>query len=185
MNAIYLSAAETAKLIRGALKRSFPGVKFSVRSKTYSGGASINVDWTDGPTDRMVAAVTGQFAGGRFDGSIDLKIGVSHWLKPDGTAVVASSQGTEGSLGCIPAQREWMPEPDCKLVHFCADFVFTNRKLSPQLADRILAAAVRKWGKLDVTTHVSTYDGSAHFQGGWDDERRVHEIASRFMSVRG
>lgn len=36
----YLSCAETAKLLRQALKESFPGVKFSVRSSVYSGGAN-------------------------------------------------------------------------------------------------------------------------------------------------
>ena len=46
----YLTAAETAKLIRKALKASFPGVKFSVRSKSYSMGASVNVSYIDGPS---------------------------------------------------------------------------------------------------------------------------------------
>ena len=39
----YFTCAETAKLIRQSLKEAFPGVKFSVRSSTYSGGASIDV----------------------------------------------------------------------------------------------------------------------------------------------
>ncbi len=39
----YLSCAETAKMIRQVLKESFPGVKFSVKSSTYSMGASITV----------------------------------------------------------------------------------------------------------------------------------------------
>ena len=32
----FISAADTAKLVRKALKVSFPGVKFSVISNTYS-----------------------------------------------------------------------------------------------------------------------------------------------------
>lgn len=40
MEKTYQSCAETAKLLRQALKESFPGVKFSVRSSTYAGGAS-------------------------------------------------------------------------------------------------------------------------------------------------
>ena len=39
----YLTCAETAKLARAALKQAFPGVRFSVRSDTYAGGASIHV----------------------------------------------------------------------------------------------------------------------------------------------
>ena len=43
MSTDYLSAAETAKIIRRALTDAFPNVKFYVRSDSYSGGASIDV----------------------------------------------------------------------------------------------------------------------------------------------
>lgn len=69
----YISCTDTAKLVRKALKQSFKGIKFSVRSKTYSGGASIDISWTDGPTTKQVDEVAGQFAGATFDGMIDLK----------------------------------------------------------------------------------------------------------------
>lgn len=38
-----LTCAETAKLVRKELKKHFPGQKFSVRSHTYAGGASISI----------------------------------------------------------------------------------------------------------------------------------------------
>ena len=69
----YLSCAETAKLVRAALKESFPGVKFAVRSSVYSGGASINIRYTDGPTYEQVKAVAGMFEGSYFDGMTDYK----------------------------------------------------------------------------------------------------------------
>jgi hypothetical protein len=69
----YLSCVETATLIRQALKEAFPGVKFGVRSHDYSGGASINVVWTDGPNADQVEAVAKVFQGGYFDGMQDLK----------------------------------------------------------------------------------------------------------------
>lgn len=72
-NREYLSCAETAKLIRAALKESFPGVKFSVRSSVYSGGASININYVDGPTYEQVKAVAGMFEGSYFDGMTDYK----------------------------------------------------------------------------------------------------------------
>ena len=53
----YLSCAETAKYVRIALKNYFPGVKFSVRSNIYSGGASIDVSWVFGPTTKEVDTV--------------------------------------------------------------------------------------------------------------------------------
>jgi Large polyvalent protein associated domain 29 len=50
-----LSAAETAVLVRKALRTAHTGVKFRVRSSSYAGGASIDVSWTDGPTTPQVA----------------------------------------------------------------------------------------------------------------------------------
>jgi hypothetical protein len=41
----HLSTAETAALMRKALKTAFPNVKFSVVSKVYTGGSSINVSY--------------------------------------------------------------------------------------------------------------------------------------------
>lgn len=78
----YLSAAETAKLVREALKECYPGVKFSVRSSTYSMGASIDVCWTDGPSQAEIDALVSPYQGADFDGMQDLKThrpGV--WLK--------------------------------------------------------------------------------------------------------
>lgn len=46
----YLTLADTAALVRATLAREFPGTKFWVRSKSYSGGSSINVYW-DGIVD--------------------------------------------------------------------------------------------------------------------------------------
>jgi hypothetical protein len=76
----YLTCAETAKLARQALKEAFPGVKFSVRSNAYSGGASINIRWTDGPNAKQVEAVAGKMEGSYFDGMIDYKGSISHMI---------------------------------------------------------------------------------------------------------
>lgn len=72
-NRQYLSCAETAKLVRAALKESFPGVKFSVKSSVYSGGASIGIRYIDGPNIDQVKAVTSMFEGSYFDGMTDYK----------------------------------------------------------------------------------------------------------------
>jgi hypothetical protein len=49
------------------LKRSFPGVKFSVTSD-YS---SLNIKWTDGPTSDQLNDVVGRFDIGRSDTQTD------------------------------------------------------------------------------------------------------------------
>lgn len=69
----YIPVTETAKLIRQALKENFKGIKFSVRSSSYAGGASIDVSWFDGPCDPDVERVVKQFQGATFDASIDLQ----------------------------------------------------------------------------------------------------------------
>lgn len=69
----YISCADTAKLIRKELKTNFPGIKFSVRSNTYAGGASIDVKWTDGPSRPDVEKIVKIFQGSTFDSSIDLR----------------------------------------------------------------------------------------------------------------
>jgi len=67
----YFSCAETAKLVRQSLKEAYAGVKLSVRSSTYSGGASIDVSWIDGPNAAQVESITKGFRAAYFDGSID------------------------------------------------------------------------------------------------------------------
>lgn len=69
----YISQTETNKLIRKVLKESFPGVKFSVRGKSYAGGGSTNIGWTDGPNAKQVESLISVFEGSYFDGMIDYK----------------------------------------------------------------------------------------------------------------
>lgn len=69
----YFTCAETATFVRQALKEAFPTQKFTVRSKVYSGGASITVGWLDGMTEYEVNQVVQRFSGADFDGMIDLK----------------------------------------------------------------------------------------------------------------
>jgi hypothetical protein len=73
MSVKYLTCAETAALVRQSLKEAFARVKFTVRSKTYSGGASLSIGWTDGPNVAQVEAVVMRFKGSYFDGGIDYK----------------------------------------------------------------------------------------------------------------
>lgn len=69
METVYVSCKDSAKLIREALKKAFPTVKFSVRISHYG---AVDIHWTDGATQRQVEAVTNYYKGSTFDGSIDL-----------------------------------------------------------------------------------------------------------------
>lgn len=57
----YLTVAKIAENVRVNLKTVFAGQKFSVRSKSFSGGDDINVAWTNGPTKRMVKMETSKY----------------------------------------------------------------------------------------------------------------------------
>jgi hypothetical protein len=61
-----------SKNLRALLKKNFPGVKFSVRSSSFSGGSSIDIRWTDGPTRAAVDAIADQFSQGSFNGMEDI-----------------------------------------------------------------------------------------------------------------
>lgn len=73
---VYISQTETNRLIRKVLKESFPGVKFSVRTR----GGSTNINWTDGPNQKQVESLISVFEGSYFDGMIDYKGSRYAWL---------------------------------------------------------------------------------------------------------
>lgn len=65
------SSANCATAIREELKKEFPNVKFSVKSSNFSGGDSVNVEWSNGPTTLEVSKFTSKYQYGRFDGMTD------------------------------------------------------------------------------------------------------------------
>lgn len=193
MEKTYLSCAETAKLVRAALKKAFPATKFSVRSDTYSGGASIDVGWTDGPCSAAVEPVAKQFCGGRFDGMIDLKTSVTSWLAPDGSAIVATDDGTADYRGSNPPERNWMPDPEAKLVRFGADFIFCRRKISTELLTRAYERLAAKGYPVEVVEVVTSDYGDAYLKvlnycreasRGFDMEREIYKAAEKTHIVQ-
>ena len=139
MKATYETCAQTAKRLRKALKTSFPGVKFSVRSSTYSGGASIDVSWDFGPTEKSVDEIAQRFAGSTFDGMIDLK-------------------------SSLPAQ--WVETLDGAkaLVHNGADFVFCRRGYGAD-EESILRVIAKKAGEVFARVEYSE-DKALYLQEG-------------------
>lgn len=104
METICKTPVEAAKRIRLELKVNFPGVKFSVRTETYSMGNAINIGWTDGPETKAVNAIVKKYEYGRFDGMTD-------------------SSSVEDTL--VP-----MPDGEIRILGG-AKHVFTRREVSP------------------------------------------------------
>lgn len=151
MSKRYLTATETAKLIRRALKKSHPATKFSVRSDR----SSVNVGWIDGPLTSEVDAELAGYKGGGFDGMIDLAYYSDSWLLPDGSAVFASTSGTEGSRGTVPAGETEKPHPDAERVSFGSKYIFTRREVSPAVWWDAAKKVADYWGFDPTTSPVS------------------------------
>ena len=126
----YLSCAETAKLVRKALKENFSSQKFSVRSSTYAGGASIDVSWTNGIPSDEVNKICSQFNGSGFDGMVDYRFSKQHWIMPDGSIMTAHSEGSQCTGGYNPEYDCDKPHPDAKKVRFGADSVHAQRDIT-------------------------------------------------------
>lgn len=161
----YLTCAETAKLLRVALRDAFPGVKFSVRSHTYSGGASIHVGWVDGPAAPTVDKVAGAFAGGRFDGMTDLAYGATHWAcpvhGPRTAAIYGNSYDAETvgrGVGNGPVLSRCCARAE--LVRFGSDYVFTSRELTAAARGALEALTARMEGEPD-------YEANRYVNGQW------------------
>ena len=143
----YIGLADTAKMLRKALAKSFPGVKFYVRSKSYAGGASIDVyydgldhydpgvdngtvrnwNWTavykpGMPAKADVEAIASAYGSRGFDGMIDGSYGIKATLDASGDVVGTSSPG---SGAFVPA---WGDATGPK-VSFGASYVFVNDEL--------------------------------------------------------
>ena len=68
----YDSLTKGSKNLKQELKDAFPKTKFSVRSRSYSGGDSIDVNWTDGPTSEEVEKIISKYQEGSFNGMEDI-----------------------------------------------------------------------------------------------------------------
>jgi hypothetical protein len=110
------SCAETAVRVRRALKERFPTVRFSVRSRAYSGGTSIDVAWTDGPTRALVDSVIGRYASACYDPMEDVHAFREPWLEENGRRII-----------------------------FGAHYVDTHRSLSAGFRQRILDELARRY----------------------------------------
>ena len=64
--------AEVAKLIRKELKEKYPGIKFMVRSRSFTGDNDVNIDYINGvPTDE-IRKIVNKYEAGSFDGMTDM-----------------------------------------------------------------------------------------------------------------
>jgi len=63
--------AGVAKSIRKELKEKFPKIKFSIRSESFAGGNSVDIDYTDGVPADEIRKIVNKYESGHFDGMTD------------------------------------------------------------------------------------------------------------------
>ena len=151
----WIDTADVAKLVRKHLKKEFPGVTFSVRSSRYAGGSSVDVRWTDGPTQNAVDAIVAPFSGAKFDGMIDLQYGARTWYCPEHGARTGETYG-HGMGNDGPAQSRCCHRAE--LVKMGADYVQPSRTMSAELGAELEAQVARETGR---PYNASTWDDNA------------------------
>lgn len=161
----YLRAKDAAAMARARLKAVFPRTKFSVRSSEYSGGSSVDVSWTDGPTRARVRKEIEEYGGAGFDGMIDLKYHHDSWLLRGNTElnplpypiVVAPARcsGTEGSRGTVPAFGLAERPEGAELVSFSNWPPSLQRVISPAFAARLVQEIAAYWGGVERIPEIS------------------------------
>lgn len=155
METKYIETTAVARYIRSLLKESHPGTKFSVKSHSYSGGSSIDISWTDGPSKKSVESVVSHLSGAGFDGSIDMQYSNYHYVLPDGSIHYLGTQGSAGSMGYIESSEGRLPE-GAQRARLLADYVFCDRKVTPELRE-LMRAKVREYIDLGPHRGVDEY----------------------------
>ncbi len=174
----YVSTTDTAKIMRKELKAAFPAAKFSVKCRSYSGGSSIDISWTDGPSRDAVDAVIGVFEGKGFDGMIDMAYTIDAWVL-DGRVIGTRCSGTTGSRGVVAPWGMIAPHDDAELVHFSSGYVNTSRHVSATFARRLIAQIANYYNVRETVPEVRDgYKGAYEMVDSSDYYRAVSKGVS-------
>ncbi len=65
-------SAQAAKQIRQILKKAYPTIKFSVRSRNFSMGDAVDISWKLGPVTDEIDTLVRKFQYGDFNGMEDI-----------------------------------------------------------------------------------------------------------------
>lgn len=105
--------ARAAANIREELRRAYPGIKFSVKSESYSGGNSVDVYWVMGPTTKEVDAIIQKYKDGHFDGMQDMHV-------YDDSVEHAAVEVVLGSVKYVFGHREYTFDAESTVAaHIC------------------------------------------------------------------
>ena len=106
--------ARAAANIREELHRAYPGIKFSVKSQSYSGGDSVDVYWVMGPTEKEVDVIISKYKDGYFDGMQDMHI-------HDNSVEHAAVDAVLGSVKHVFGHREYTFDAESTVAAYICD----------------------------------------------------------------
>lgn len=131
----FIPSTEVAKLVRKMLRGAFGSTtKFSVVTDKYSGGSTIVVSWTDGPSREEVQEVIGHLHSAVFDGMTDsTTYHLTEIEHPDGSRESVSLGNSYIRLERIGVEpgREcgWCDDPDPEHGHFAVQVFEDGRSI--------------------------------------------------------
>lgn len=138
-------------MLRPALKKRWPSVKFSVRYESYSMGSHITIRWDDGPPQREVERFSAPYSGSRFDGSCDGTYYVGSWLLPDGSV----QHATVGADGYTNGKTTEPPCVGAELISFHGSSPSCVRTVTPEFEAKCGLA----WERLTVRERCALLNG--------------------------
>lgn len=97
-----LPATTSSFLLKKALRRAFPGIKFSCRLSRGTAYGNVSVRWTDGPDEDSVGRIAYVFKAEGFDGMTDSSYAIE-------TSIEVNGETFRSGLGLILLQRDASP----------------------------------------------------------------------------
>ena len=136
------------KNIRTELKRNFPGVKFSVRYESFSGGDAFDIRWNDGPTYSQVRGIVDKYRGMHPDAMSmgdywDYAPSVFNKLFGDVGYVTAQREITEKAIETMRQKYPDLTEENKTTYHFEEDGIhgYATEFFSPSVENILRQAA--------------------------------------------
>jgi hypothetical protein len=144
-------------------------------------GASIRVEWTDGPSVPEVEEITNLYSGAGFDGMIDMKYYKTHFLTEDGHVMLSNDPGTEGSRGSVPREVNPIIPAGATEVHFGADYIFPERQYSEERMKEIVIGICKKWGidAPEIKNGWITSNPSLSDVNHWQLSDEIHKVRQK------
>jgi hypothetical protein len=170
----HLQPKEVAALMRKLLKHHYPKQKFNVRTKTWSGGASVWVRYQGGPNRQKVENLVNTLQFARFDSMTDYGYTAKLWVNmATGEAVTAYEEQTHSNPNGPTNHR--CPGLDFELCTAGKVWVTVNRERAQGETCAVCGEAMGRWDCCENKTCERVVREFANGPTHWVDQLRRPE----------